>query len=168
LATARGISDDPPGAIRLVIAGWTLEEDRHCLVRDAELRKLEPKTTQLLGHLARHAGQPLGRQELLKTVWPDVVVGDETLTTAINKIRRAFDDDGRHPKVIETIPKMGYRLIAPVTQTGTIDSLEECPAGAAPQEPATPIAPNRPQSRGQCPPVIQDRGDCRCWDPAAR
>jgi DNA-binding winged helix-turn-helix (wHTH) protein/TolB-like protein/Flp pilus assembly protein TadD len=146
LATARGISDDPPGAIRFVIAGWTLEEDRHCLVRDAELRKLEPKTTQLLGHLARHAGQPLGRQELLKTVWPDVVVGDETLTTAINKIRRAFGDDGRHPKVIETIPKMGYRLIAPVTQTRTIDSLEECPAGAAPQEPATPIAPNRVDS----------------------
>ncbi|HOP15879.1 MAG: winged helix-turn-helix domain-containing protein [Chromatiaceae bacterium] len=134
-------SDGHPAATSFVIAGWTLEEDRHCLVRDAELRKLEPKTTKLLSHLARHAGQPLNREELLETVWPNVVVGDEALTTAINKIRRAFGDDTRHPKVIETIPKMGYRLIAPVRKTGSIVANAESPA-AATQESASPIAPN--------------------------
>lgn len=138
----RPSSDGHPAATSLMIAGWTLEEDRHCLVRDAELRKLEPKTTKLLSHLARHAGQPLSREELLETVWSDVVVGDEALTTAINKIRRAFDDDTRDPRVIETIPKMGYRLIAPVSQTGAIDSKGEFSTPAT-QEPTCPTAPTR-------------------------
>ncbi|MGB5743646.1 MAG: winged helix-turn-helix domain-containing protein [Sedimenticolaceae bacterium] len=146
MAIARPTSDDHPAAISFVVAGWTLEEDRHCLVRDAELRKLEPKTTKLLGHLARHAGQPLSREELLKTVWPDVVVGDEALTTAINKIRRAFDDDRRHPKVIETIPKMGYRLIAPVRRIRPSESPGGLPTAEASQEPASSTVPNRLES----------------------
>ncbi|MCP5423313.1 MAG: winged helix-turn-helix domain-containing protein [Chromatiaceae bacterium] len=125
----------------LVIAGWTLEEERHCLVRNAEERRLEPKATRLLGHLARHAGQPLSREELLKTIWSDMVVGDEALTTAINKIRRAFDDDRRDPKVIETIPKMGYRLIAPVVQIRPADAR---PDVAAPQQFTPPAAPHPP------------------------
>ncbi|MCP5298147.1 MAG: winged helix-turn-helix domain-containing protein [Chromatiaceae bacterium] len=114
----------------LVIAGWTLDEDRHCLVRNAEERRLEPKATRLLGHLARHAGQPLSREELLMAIWPDMVVGDEALTTAINKIRRAFDDDRREQSVIETIPKMGYRLVAPVGQIQTAAAEDGRPAAA--------------------------------------
>ena len=98
----------------LVIAGWSLHEARHRLERPGESVKLEPKTTQLLAYLARHAGEPLGREELLKEVWPGVIVSDEALTNAVNKIRRAFGDDRQNPEVIETIPKMGYRLIAPV------------------------------------------------------
>ena len=101
---------------QLVIAGWSLQEERHCLVRDTELVKLEPKTTHLLAYMARNAGEPLTREVLLAEVWRGVVVGDEALTTAINKIRRAFGDDSQNPRVIETIPKMGYRLIAPVSR----------------------------------------------------
>ena len=115
-------------------------------MRNSELRKLEPKTTRLLGHLARHAGQPLSRKELLQAVWPDVVVGDEALTTAINKIRRAFADDGRHPRVIETIPKMGYRLIAPVNHIEPSNSPQDYPVGAAPQTAYRPTASNHRES----------------------
>ena len=46
----------------LVIAGWTLHEARHRLERDGQSVKLEPKTTELLGYLARHAGEPLSRE----------------------------------------------------------------------------------------------------------
>ncbi len=46
---------------RLVIGGWSLHENRHCIERAGESVKLEPKTTQLLVYLARHAGEPLGR-----------------------------------------------------------------------------------------------------------
>ena len=108
------VTSAPEERGRLVIAGWTLHEARYRLERDDQSVKLEPKTTELLGYLARHAGEPLSREQLLREVWPDVVVSDEALTNAVNKIRRAFGDDRRNPEVIETIPKMGYRLIASV------------------------------------------------------
>ena len=51
---------------------------------------------------------------MLEDLWPGVVVSDEVLTNAVNKLRRAFGDERTNPRVIETIPKAGYRLIAPV------------------------------------------------------
>ncbi len=99
---------------RLVIAGWSLDEARHRLERGDESIRLEPKTIQLLGYLARHSGEPLSREALLKEIWPGVIVGDEALTNAVNKIRKAFGDDRQNPQIIETIPKMGYRLIVKV------------------------------------------------------
>jgi len=62
------------------------------------------------------AGEVVSREDLQDAIWGDVVVGDDSLTNAIIKIRRAFGDDARNPKVIETIPKRGYRLIAAVEQ----------------------------------------------------
>ena len=56
----------------------------------------------------------IGREELLSAVWPGVVVGDDALTQAIIKLRKALGDDAQEPRYIETIPKRGYRLIAPV------------------------------------------------------
>jgi len=108
----------------LRIADWTLDEDRHCVLRNNETKRLEPRAIQLLGHMARHAGEPLSRESLLSEVWDGVVVSDETLTTTINKIRRAFEDSSQNPKIIETIPKMGYRLIAPVSRV-PVDSHSE-------------------------------------------
>jgi hypothetical protein len=51
---------------------------------------------------------------LLSAVWPGVVVGDEALSQAVTKLRKALGDDVRAPTYIETISKRGYRLIAPV------------------------------------------------------
>lgn len=64
--------------------------------------------------LASRPGQVVSREELLDTVWSKVVVNEEALTQAISQIRRVMGDDPRHPQVIQTIPKGGYRLIAPV------------------------------------------------------
>ena len=131
------MSTDPNANHRLVIAGWRLEEERHCLLRDGEpAAKLEPKTTELLAYMARHCNEPLSRRDLLAAVWQGTVVGDEVLTTAINKIRKAFGDDHHNPHVIETIPKMGYRLIAPVQR----QSLENGRRSiyTAPSAPAVP------------------------------
>ncbi|MDZ7752750.1 MAG: winged helix-turn-helix domain-containing protein [Gammaproteobacteria bacterium] len=102
------------GSARLVIDGWGLDEACHVLRRGGETVRLEPRTTLLLAHLARHPGQVQRREALLKAAWPGVIVGDEALTTAINKLRKAFSDERQSPRIIETIPKMGYRLIARV------------------------------------------------------
>lgn len=84
------------------------------LTCEGTARHVEPKCMDVLVHLAARAGEVVGRDELFAAVWSDVHVGDESLTNAIIKLRRALGDDARHPKIIETIPKRGYRLIAPV------------------------------------------------------
>lgn len=76
--------------------------------------RLEPKAMDVLCILADHAGNVVSRDALEKAVWPGRVVGYDALTGAIQKIRRVFGDDPRHPQVIETISKRGYRLVAPV------------------------------------------------------
>lgn len=64
--------------------------------------------------LARRAGEVISREELLATVWSGSVVGDDTLTQAVIKLRKALGDDTRSPRYIETIAKRGYRLVATV------------------------------------------------------
>ena len=47
-------------------------------------------------------------------MWPDTFVSDDGLKRCISELRRVFEDDAREPRVIETIPNRGYRLLAPV------------------------------------------------------
>lgn len=104
----------------LIISGWTLHANAYQIERGDKRIKLEPKATLVLAHLARYAGQPVSREALMEVVWPGVIVSDEALTNVINKLRRAFGDERQNPRVIETIPKMGYRLIAAVRHPSTV------------------------------------------------
>ena len=65
--------------------------------------------------LARHAGREVSRVEIFEVVWEGRAVSDETLTGAISTLRKSLGDDAKRPTYIETLPKYGYRLIAPVT-----------------------------------------------------
>jgi adenylate cyclase len=98
----------------LKIGDWQFYVGSHELGHDGELIRLEPRVASLLQYLATHPGEPVSRTALLEALWPGVVVSDEALTNAVNKLRRAFGDDRADPKVIETLPKTGYRLILPV------------------------------------------------------
>ncbi len=64
------------------------------------------------------AGAVVSRDELLSTVWPDTVVVETAVFRAISELRRFLDDDPKHPRVIETVRKRGYRLIAEVECLG--------------------------------------------------
>src|SRR5262245_16148166 len=75
---------------------------------------LEPKHMQVLVLLAEHAGHVVSKERIIQTVWAGTFVGDEVLSKAIVELRRIVDDDPRAPRFIQTIPKGGYRLIAPV------------------------------------------------------
>lgn len=68
----------------------------------------------MLVYLAQRSGQAVSREELEREVWSGMVVGYDALSNAIAKLRKAFSDDPKQPRVIETIPKVGYRLIAEV------------------------------------------------------
>ena len=93
---------------------WQVEPGQNRLIRDGHSVRVEPKVMDLLVYLASKAPEVVSREVLLDEVWADAVVGDEALSLSISKLRRAFADDPRAPRVVETIPKRGYRLIAPV------------------------------------------------------
>jgi eukaryotic-like serine/threonine-protein kinase len=73
---------------------------------------LETKPLDLLLQLLLHAGEVVTKEELLESVWPDVMVVDGSLATAVSKLRKAMGDED-HP-VIVTVPRVGYRLAVPV------------------------------------------------------
>src|ERR1700730_12423961 len=74
--------------------------------------ELESKPLDILLQLLLHAGEVVTKEELLEAVWPDVMVVDGSLATAVSKLRKAMGDDD-HP-VIVTVPRVGYRLAVPV------------------------------------------------------
>lgn len=69
---------------------------------------------EVLVCLAQHAGETLSKEKLLQIVWLDTFVSEDALKHSISDLRRVFEDDAREPRVIKTIAKRGYRLVAPV------------------------------------------------------
>lgn len=97
------------------VAGWTVDVRALEITNGEQTSKLEPKVMELLVSLATRPGEVLRRDELQDALWHDLIVGYDSLTTAVIKLRRAFGDSARKPRIIETVPKVGYRLIAEVT-----------------------------------------------------
>jgi DNA-binding winged helix-turn-helix (wHTH) protein len=76
--------------------------------------RLEPKAMRVLVHLAARAGEDVRKDELMRVVWGGPLVRAEVLTNAIWELRKALRDDCREPDFIQTVPRKGYRLVAPV------------------------------------------------------
>jgi DNA-binding winged helix-turn-helix (wHTH) protein/TolB-like protein/Tfp pilus assembly protein PilF len=102
-------------AQRLRVGEWVLDPGTNEIARGSERVHLEPKAVDLLVALARRPNEVVSREELLSQVWPGVVVGDDVLTQAVIKLRKALGDASGEPAYIQTIPKRGYRLVAPVS-----------------------------------------------------
>ena len=90
-------------------------------LRSGELRKAGAKLKisgqpfQVLAILLENPGEIVTREDLLQRLWPDTFVdGDHNLNTAINKIREVLGDSAENPRFVETLPRRGYRFIAPV------------------------------------------------------
>lgn len=96
----------------LRIGAWEFAPDLHELRRGGVTVHLEPKHAGVLSLLAGRPGELFTREEILARVWGDVHVTEEVLTNAIYQLRKLFEDDARSPRVIQTIPRKGYRLIA--------------------------------------------------------
>lgn len=131
----------PPGA-RFMVADWTVDAAANRLLRDGDEVRLEPKAMSVLVYLASHRGRVVSRDELESAVWTGMVVGYDAITNAVIKLRRALGDNSRAPRIIETISKTGYRLIAEV---GPI--VEPARVFAPTPDAAIPTAPRTPASR---------------------
>ena len=78
---------------------------------------LQEMPFQVLRMLLERPGELVRRDDFYARLWPNDALGilDDNLNTAVAKLRVALDDSPRNPRFIETVPKRGYRFIAPVT-----------------------------------------------------
>lgn len=97
----------------MTVGPWRLEPSLNRLIREGTEVRVERKVMLLLLALARTPGRPVGRHQLLEELW-GYHVSDDALHTVVAKLRRALDVDGI--KSIETVPKVGYRLLLPVNE----------------------------------------------------
>ncbi len=79
--------------------------------------RLEEQPFQILEMLLDRPGQVVTRKSLRENLWPNTIVGYEhSLNTAVNKLRELLGDSAQSPRFIETVPRVGYRFVAPVTK----------------------------------------------------
>jgi TolB-like protein/Tfp pilus assembly protein PilF len=95
---------------------YRLDTGARLLFRKEERMVLTPKAVDLLIALVTAEGKPVGKEELLKKVWPDTVVEEGSLTSHISLLRKALGEGHDEPQFIETIPKRGYRFVCPFMQ----------------------------------------------------
>jgi TolB-like protein len=81
--------------------------------------RLTPKASAVLKMLVTHAGEPVTKEALFATVWSDAAVSDDALTSCIQELRRALEDDPRQPRFIETRHRRGYRFVAEIDTAAT-------------------------------------------------
>ena len=93
---------------------WTAEPSLNRLSRHGVAIRVEPKVMDVLSELAAHAGKAVPKEEIIRAVWGREHLAESILTRAVAELRRHLEDDAHAPRFIETIPKRGYRLIAPV------------------------------------------------------
>lgn len=98
----------------LIIGDWRVRPALNRIERGDEVRGLQPKVMDLLTLLAARPGETVTRETLHATLWPDMLVGDDTVARCVLKLRRGLGGDARHPAYVETVSKRGYRLVAPV------------------------------------------------------
>lgn len=109
----------PSGVTRLSRRRWTFgtcvfDESNWTLDVDGKRVSVESKPLELLRELLLRAGTVVSKDELLDRIWPEVTVVEASLPTAVGKLRRALGDDRRAARLIETVPRIGYRLSIPV------------------------------------------------------
>ena len=109
-----------------MVGDWLVEPAIERISKGDFEEKVEPRVMDLLVCLSSQAGEVIARQELESKVWAGMVVGYDALSSAMIKLRKAFHEDSKHPLIIQTVSKRGYRLIAEVkpvsSTTETVDT----------------------------------------------
>jgi adenylate cyclase len=130
------------------IGNWQVSPDLGEISRDGRCTKLDPRAMRLLMFLAERPGQVVGVRDLLDGVWSKAVVTPHSVYEAIAALRQALEDPSDKPEYIVTLPRRGYRLIAPVETSAP----QEHSRTVSP-DPADPtvkggmtVAPRRPRA----------------------
>lgn len=127
-----------------VFGPFRLDVRRREVCRDGEALALTGKAFDTLLVLVRHRDRVVEKDELIRLVWPDAFVTDDSLTQTISVLRRAIGDDSSQPQFIATIPRRGYRFIASIVEEqaaalSTVASAGEVPVPRTPTRAWRPI-----------------------------
>jgi Tol biopolymer transport system component/DNA-binding winged helix-turn-helix (wHTH) protein len=132
-------NDSPPQILQFGVFEVDLAQGE--LRKHGQKIKLQERPFQLLAALLERPGQVVTRDELVRRLWSDTLVDfDNGLNIAAKKIREALDDDAATPRYVETLPRRGYRFIAPVQARPTL-AVEAPPSKPPELRPVSPIAP---------------------------
>jgi DNA-binding winged helix-turn-helix (wHTH) protein/Tfp pilus assembly protein PilF len=124
---------------RFNLGEWQVEPELNIITCAGREIRLEPTVMALLVCLSERAGAVVSKDELMRQVWMERCVSDGVLTTSIWELRRALGDDVKHPRFIQTVPRKGYRLIAPVSMRAETNG----PAPPAPLPASPTTSPTR-------------------------
>jgi len=121
----------------------------HSLVCDGRAVALTPKSFEILLTLIERSGRLVTKDDLMKKIWPDSFVEEANLTVNVSALRKALGDTPEHQQYIETVPKLGYRFIAPVKELRSASGATHAPGApsetfrtaSSPTEQSTIVAP---------------------------
>jgi DNA-binding winged helix-turn-helix (wHTH) protein len=99
---------------------FRLDPDHACLWQVAEAIVLPPKVFAVLHHLVTHPDRLVTKDELLDAVCPETAVTDAVVRVAIGALRKVLGDTAQTPQFIATVPRRGYRFLAPVSQVASV------------------------------------------------
>src|SRR5215212_6744560 len=95
--------------------GWLVDFESGEIIRNGTTHRLQDQPLQILDELVKRPGELVTREQLIARLWPTGVVEFDTgLNSAMRKLRVALGDDAETPRYIETLPRKGYRFIAPL------------------------------------------------------
>jgi len=117
------------------VGAWRVRPLEGVLECDGERRHLRPKSMDVLVLLAARPASTVLREEFLRQVWDGQFVDEASLARCVAEIRAALGDDAREPRYVETVPRRGYRLIAPVGNDGV--AATPVPAAGSPEASST-------------------------------
>ncbi|MEC7471593.1 MAG: transcriptional regulator, partial [Pseudomonadota bacterium] len=125
--------------MRWKIRDFVLCEQQQTLSSPQHSVRIEPMMSELLAYFCHHQGVVVSKEQLLDDVWHGRYVSDNSIAKLVTKLRKALGDDARNPMYIATIPKRGYRLVAPVEQISEPSELTEVQqSGSAASERSLP------------------------------
>ncbi|HEY1900920.1 MAG TPA: AAA family ATPase [Terracidiphilus sp.] len=93
-----------------------LDTANQCLLRGGAPIDLAPKPFAVLRYMVENPGRLITHDELLDALWPETYVQPQVLRTYVLELRKVLGDDAGQPRFIQTLPKRGYRFVAPVTE----------------------------------------------------
>lgn len=109
---------------KLLIGDWQIDPASGEIARQGRIARLDVRAMRLLLCLANRPGEVVSIDELIDQVWAGVVVSSDSVYQAVTSLRRQLGDDAKQPIYIETVPRLGYRMVAKVRPL-------QNPAGAA-------------------------------------
>jgi len=111
---------------RFRLGDWFVDPGANRLSRGPAVVRVRPRVMDLLLFLASNAGRVVSHQEVARSVWAGEIATESVLSGTLAELRAALSDSAKAPRVVETVPRRGYRLVA------AVQWLEGAPADVGP------------------------------------